>query len=117
MNTFFSNVVTNLKIPEYADYNPIANNVSDPILKVIVRYRNHPRILTRGEVCKKSHKISFLFSQVGKKDILEEIQRLDIKKAAQESDIPSRIIKETQIYSVSTYYLILIMQYVNLKRI
>ena len=32
------------------------------------------------------------------------------KKAAQESDIPSRIIKKSQIYSVSTCYLILIMQ-------
>ena len=94
LNTFFSNIVTNLKIPEYADYDPIANNISDPILKVIIRYRNHPNILNIEEVCKKSHKFSFSFSQVGKKDILEEIQRLDIKKAPQESDIPSRIIKE-----------------------
>ena len=71
LNTFFSNIVTNLKIPEYflkyADYDPIVNNISDPILKVIVRYRNHPSILTIGEVCKKLHKFSFLFSQVGKK--------------------------------------------------
>ena len=94
LNTFFSNIVTNLKIPEYADYDPIANNISDSILKVIVRYRNHPSILTIEEVCKKSHKFSFSFSQVGKKDILEGMQRLDIKKAAQESDILSRIIKE-----------------------
>ena len=94
LNTFFSNVVTNLKIPEYADYDPIANNITDPILKVVVRYGNHPGILTIGEVCKKSHKFSFSFSQARKKDILKEIQRLDIKKAAQESDIPSRIIKE-----------------------
>ena len=32
MNSFFSNVVTNLKITEYADYDPI------------VRYGNHPSI-------------------------------------------------------------------------
>ena len=69
LNTFFSNIVTNLKIPEYADYDPIANNISDPILKVIIRYRNHPNILNIEEVCKKSHKFSFSFSQVGKKDI------------------------------------------------
>ena len=30
LNTFFSNIVTNLKVPEYADYYPIANNTSDP---------------------------------------------------------------------------------------
>ena len=93
LNTFFSNVVNNLKIPQYANYDPIANNISDPILKAIVRYRNHPSILTIRKVCKKSHKLSFSCSQVGKKDI-EEIQRLDRKKAAQESDILSRIIME-----------------------
>ena len=27
LNTFFSNIVTNLKISEYADYDPIANNI------------------------------------------------------------------------------------------
>ena len=26
LNTFFSNIVTNFKIPEYADYDPITNN-------------------------------------------------------------------------------------------
>ena len=45
--------------PEYADYDPIANKISDPILKVIVRYRNHSSILAIEEVCKKSHKLSF----------------------------------------------------------
>ena len=93
LNTFFSSVVNNLKIPQYAECDPIANNISDPILKAIVRYRNHPSILTIRKVCKKSHKLSFSCSQVGKKDI-EEIQRLDRKKAAQESDILSRIIME-----------------------
>ena len=51
LNTFFSNVVTNLNITKYTDYDPIANNISDPILKVIVRYRIHPSILTIGKVC------------------------------------------------------------------
>ena len=36
LNTFISSIVTNLKIPEYADYDPVANNISDPILKAIV---------------------------------------------------------------------------------
>ena len=65
LNTFLSNIITNLKIPEYADYDPIVNNTSDP------------SILSIGEVCSESHKFSFLFSQVGEKDVLEEIQTLD----------------------------------------
>ena len=102
LNTFFSNAVTNLKIPEYAEYDRIANNVSNPILKVIVRYRNHSNILTIGEACKKSHKLSFSFSQVGKKEILEEIQRLDIKKRLRNRIFPLELLKKTQTYSVST---------------
>ena len=74
MNSFFFIVVTNRKIPEYADYDRIASNISNPILKTIIRYRNNPSILTIGEMSKKSHKFSFPFSQVGKNDILEEIQ-------------------------------------------
>lgn len=61
--------MTNLKVPEYTDYDPIANNMSDPILKSIVRYSK----LTIGEVYNKSQKFFFSFSQVGKKDMLEEL--------------------------------------------
>ena len=33
LNTFFSNIVTNLKISEYADYDPIANNIKRSYFK------------------------------------------------------------------------------------
>ena len=45
LNTFLSNIVSNLKIPEYVENNPISGNIKDPILKLIVKYRNHPSIL------------------------------------------------------------------------
>ena len=80
LNTFFSNIVTYVKLPEHIEYDPIANNISDIIRYLIVRYRNHPSILTIGEVCNKSQKFSFSFSQVETKDILEGIQRLGIRE-------------------------------------
>ena len=58
-NTFFSNVVTNIKISEYTDYDAVANSISDPILKVIVRYKNHPSISPKEKYAK-SH-INSLF--------------------------------------------------------
>ena len=96
--------------PECADYDPISNKIGDPILKAIVRYRNFSSILTIEEVCKKSHKLSFSFSQVGKKVILEEIQRLDVKKWLRNQIFLPELLKKTQTYSVSTYYLVLMMQ-------
>ena len=44
LNTFFSNAVENLKIPEYQEIDPFANNISHPIFKTILKYRNHPSI-------------------------------------------------------------------------
>ena len=48
LNTFFSNIVSNLKIEGYSNCDPLANNIRDPVLKCIVKYRNHPSILAIG---------------------------------------------------------------------
>ena len=80
LNTSFSNIVINLKTPVYNDYNLIADSINDPLLNLIKRHRSHPSIITIVEVCKKLQKFSFSCSQVEKKDILEELEILDIKK-------------------------------------
>ena len=68
LNTFFSNIVSNLKIPEYVENNPISGNIKDPILKLIVKYRNHPSILAIREVCTgRNSNFQFSFSQIDKK--------------------------------------------------
>ena len=36
-NTFFSNIVTNLSVPEYHDCEDISGNISDSILKAFVK--------------------------------------------------------------------------------
>ena len=81
-NTFLSNIVINLKIP-------------DPVLKSIVRYRNHPSILKIGEVCHGNNAINFPFSTVQRKQILKEITPLNSSKAGQSTDISTKIIKQT----------------------
>ena len=55
---FFSNFAKNFQIPGYRPHdNSLFENVSCPILQVILKYRNHPIILTIGEVYKnKSNK-------------------------------------------------------------
>ena len=94
MNSFFSNIVTNLKIPAYADSNSNLENVSDPIIKLILKYRDHPSILTIGEVCKEKSDSPFLFTGIDKEEILKEILNLDASKACQDTDIPTKILKE-----------------------
>ena len=35
LNTFFSNIVSNLKISEYANCHPISDNINDPVINSI----------------------------------------------------------------------------------
>ena len=90
MNTSFSNIAGNLKISDYKNCNTLAGNIKEPGLKAIVKYRNHPSILTVGEVCKKNPH----FRCVDKDEFLKENLNLDASKACQDSDIRSIIIKE-----------------------
>ena len=97
LNSFFSNIVKNLKIPGYRPHNDsLFENVSDPLLRVILKYRNHPSILTIGEVCKnKSNKQPlFSFSEITRDEILKEILSLDTTKACQDIDIPTKVLKQ-----------------------
>ena len=48
MNTFFFDITINFNIPEYHDCENISGNISDPIVKAIVKYRNHPSIKDLG---------------------------------------------------------------------
>ena len=64
LNAFFSNIIQNLDIQQYNVDDPICENINDPLLKAIVRYRNHPSIVAIKKFCNfKSH---FLFKNVQK---------------------------------------------------
>ena len=46
--------VNDFKIPDYNNCDPFAENIQEHVLKAIVKYKNHPSILTIGEVYKKN---------------------------------------------------------------
>ena len=92
LNVLFSNIVQNLDTQQYNVNDPICENTNDPFLKAIVRYRAHPSIVTIKKFCNsKSH---FSLKNVQKEEILKEINNLSINKATQNTDIPTKIIKE-----------------------
>ena len=39
LNNFFSNILKNLKIPQYSHFDPIAQNIKDLNFKTIVKYK------------------------------------------------------------------------------
>ena len=92
MNNFFSTIIQNLKIPQYKEQDPISASISDPVIRAIIKYRAHPSIIAIKENYNSSTRFNFSF--VDKEDILKEIKNLKSNKATQNTDIPTKLIKE-----------------------
>ena len=93
---FFGNIVKNLNISQYSDFDPIIENVKDPTLKAILKYKKHPSILAIRTICNRNG--VFSFREVSYKEIKTEIRLLKLNKASHYSDIPTKIIKQNFIY-------------------
>ena len=91
LNTFFSNAVKNSKIPEYQETDSLANNISHPVFRAILKYRNHPNVVAIKNLNKSSR---FDFCRVCVQDVVKEIKKLSTRKATQYTDLPVKILKE-----------------------
>ena len=91
LNSFFSNVVKNFKIPEYSKTNPSAEEIENPFLKSVLKYGKHSSITVIRNLNIRSH---FEFSFVRVARVLKEIKKLNPRKAAQTTDIPVKILKD-----------------------
>ena len=91
LNDFFSNVVSSLNIPPYKDPSVNPDQFEDPVLKANEKYKNYPSIKAIKE--RNINKV-FKFQSISRSDIKKEILSLDSSKASQESDIPTKIIKQ-----------------------
>ena len=92
LNEFFSNALTNLNIPQFNQIDRKSENINNSVIKGIVKYRAHPSIIAFKENC--TSKSNFNFSFVEKVDILKEIKMLHSNKATQNTDIPTKLIKD-----------------------
>ena len=91
-NRFFSNAVIDLKIPDFHGAVPLADNISHPIFRTILKYANHPSTIVIKDLNNTS---LFNFSNVSVADIKKKkIRKLDPRKATQNTDIPGRILKQ-----------------------
>jgi hypothetical protein len=92
MNDFFVSIASNLNLPPCI-YNKTCNeNLSDPILIAINKYRNHPSIEAINK--KFQGKLSFCFHEIEREELYKEILNLDITKACQGGDIPTKVVKQ-----------------------
>ena len=68
LNSLFSYFVNNLEIPQYNQLDPICQNKKYPVIKAIIKYRNHPSIIAIKKRCTNS---KFSFSFIEKNDVLK----------------------------------------------
>ena len=92
LNTFFGNIVKNIEINQYSNFDPVINHVTDPTLRAILKYKDQPSILAIQDNCENG--IKFAFEEIDLASIEKEIHNLKMNKASQSSDIPTKIIKE-----------------------
>ena len=59
LNNFFGNVIKNLMIPKYSEYDASIDRVENRTITTILKYRNHPSILAIRERKKKTDKFLF----------------------------------------------------------
>ena len=91
---FFSNILGNLNILEYVTNDHIFDNISDPIIKPIVKYRKQSSFFIIGEVHKEKKITAFSFSEVAKEKVFRDVLNLDVSKSCQDTDFLFQIIKE-----------------------
>ena len=99
LNFFFSSIVTNLKIPEYTDSDSSSENITDPIIKTILKYRNHPSMLPIGEPCQERSTSPFSFSEVFKEEVLRYILNLDTSKTCEDTYVPQDLSRKRHIFA------------------
>ena len=100
-NNFFTSAVSNLNILPFVDPSVEIDHIEDPSLHIIEQYKNHPSVVAINE--KKLNK-QFSFEYIPTSYVKKEILNLDVSKASQDSDIPTKIIKmNTDIFAEVLY--------------
>ena len=95
-NKFFINIVPNLKIPTNHNHDTdfLVNN--EQVANALNKFRNYPGIIMIKN--KRKADQCFSFGPVTYNDILKKTNNLDTAKASQQSDVPTKILKQNSNY-------------------
>ena len=91
-NHFYGNILETLNIEPYNEGSHNVDHIQGPVLKAILKYQNHPSIIKIKQNILQTK--TFSFQKISKEEIEKQILSLDTSKAQQQTDIPTRIIKQ-----------------------
>ena len=101
LKNFFFNIEKKLNIPKFNSSNSVTKNIKNSVFKAILKYKNHPDILS---IQKYSKKKTFHFEEMSIVEVEKEILKLHKTKASQKTDNTTRIIKENINIFAATFY-------------
>ena len=78
LNRVFSNTVIDLKIPDFQQVVPLADNISHSIFRPILKFGDHPSTIAIKDLNNTS---MHSFSNAFVADVKKEIRKLDSRKA------------------------------------
>ena len=93
LNNFFSEVVANLNLPQYDDPSENVEYIEDPVARAVEKHKNHSSIRLIKENYRNTNNI-FHFDKVPAKENEKKLKNLLSSKATQDSDIPTKVIKD-----------------------
>ena len=100
-NKFFINIVRNLKIPTNRNYDTDFLVTNDQVANSLSKFRNHPStIMIKSR--RETDRCFFLWSSIIRRYI-EKKKILDTAKASQQSDVPTKILKQNSDYFAGYY--------------
>ena len=84
LNSYFTNVLKSLEIPESENIDQLYEQIQTPTLKAIVKFIKHPKIKVINDSFTNR---CFPFSTIEKKDVSNENNKLNSRKAIQDTNI------------------------------
>ena len=93
LNDFFVSTVPNSGINTEHDFLNTTKVSHNPIENAVYKYENHPSVITIKKYMKGTYSL-ISFQTFTKENIVKLITNLDIKKAVQFMDIPTKLVKE-----------------------
>ena len=85
---FFSKTVVELKITNILNYK--LDSTNDPLKEGLRYFENHSSITNLKS---KNFDVNFTFKDTSSSEVIKMIKKLNVKKASQKSDIPTKIVK------------------------
>ena len=96
----FINIFPNLKVSTDHSYDNDFIATNDQVTNTVSKFRNHPSII----MIKNKNDQTFSFGPVTYDGVLKKVKTLDTAKASQQSDMPTKILKQNSDYFVEYFY-------------